>query len=855
MIVETFVDVLAFPRPLGDAEQSKRVEDVMKMARTTSACTYEIYSLLGQDSRFPVTPPKSRPKTQDKDDLERLERRQRHLLDAITALLTRGHETFAAVSTCFPANFDVLIKAEVAAVANPTLPPLRKGKKYRTGPKLPRVSLWQEVKSESEEVSTAALGWKCQQNHRLESHLTSIADFIHDYSVSVHNNNRAQMNRLVLSFHKYLVATCWAKMYRRVKKPASLALIYVLHSISDKTIRDRHPAYLSKNLMENDGDRSDERLLRYIDGSHGPTFLDELLKSRPPKLDENKQSGGPAEQGNGSKPGDTTDRFPHLSMALRKAGPATWTAEAAIEFHHLLVCTLIGQGRALFDLFDAMKLTRYWHRESHIDVTAKRVELLNVILNSRLMSHHLASLSELLKIPFESYSVQQHGMHLAIFYPDKMPTPPPTPPPTSTTVAENGVAVQGEEAEIRTSTHTPTTASDSGVAAQGEEAEICTPTPTPTTAGDSGVATQDEDEDEDSEMEEEYKAEPAIATDVLYAKLLAIYVRHREALGIITRLIKRKHLPLTLKFFLIDEPEARPSPVMADWRSTIEAAYTTLPELSRQEMALDVGAALRKAFLDPRNANTSRVRFLSASIFKDCDLKTLAPEKVLDKFTANYLFRGVFHCEAVIAALMAANLTDTLVADDPLNELIKAMDSSVIGVSKLTCPTCSIVLETLKKDVSRHGKAFPVEVRGSHHVVYACDIPPWIGEHNALQVLRQLREELHIALELLQNEYLRTEEELTRQRSLSIASSEGSVSGQSSCSEDSVTEVEMADTIYEDDTERVPRVKRLIARLDAEADKAEAERLAVKSNKSAANKFHPDEADMDQDSLRDRHRG
>ncbi|TDL24711.1 hypothetical protein BD410DRAFT_57821 [Rickenella mellea] len=76
----------------------------------------------------------------------------------------------------------------------------------------------------------------------LGSHLMTLVDYLENIVSLRHDatDNLETSWGLADKFHRYVFATCWPKMWRRIRHPISQGLIYELHDIPDTKIRSLH---------------------------------------------------------------------------------------------------------------------------------------------------------------------------------------------------------------------------------------------------------------------------------------------------------------------------------------------------------------------------------------------------------------------------------------------------------------------------------------------------------------------------------------------------------------------------------------------------------------------------------------
>ncbi|TDL14630.1 hypothetical protein BD410DRAFT_809580 [Rickenella mellea] len=655
------------------------------------------------------------------------------LVMAVATLMVRADEVVAVGARTFPmdktgflVSRDTREKPQLVEMRElATIPNTRQSGKKREKKKKRQCdeSLWEAFKPGNPPINLVKELYEIQsvitdnslmqmfcrkKNPSLTSHLETFVAFLKAYSDSSTKNNRATLRKCM---NHYMIASCWRKMSRRLRKPIIEGIIYQLHNISDQEIQDCHSLYISTTnpeqitlRLDRDVGRSDRGLLWFLkrqDQNLETVPLSVLLKAREVGRETTRLSNA------GEPDVPVRSSLPHLfatlkgdgSIPARKLpGTSTYTKESCIEFHHLLVATLLAYGRNLCKLHKVMSDDPRISPEIRSDEIRMGcvasvyfcANLLATILDSRMMRHHLASISEHLDTPKVNDSRRLAKYHELTRFGDE---------------------------------------SDDSIAMEGGG-------------------------DEDDPLEELGSYPPRSGED-LYKKLLALQVRHLHAVKCMTKLCDNGHLPPILNFTLLTVPDEEPLKDMMSWKETFENAFKTDRKLPQVDQKVnDAAFALKYAIEKKADSKYLASQFAvrgpndtTSPIDLAMAFTGLGADDILKWLTEHFVFRGVLHCEAMLAAMMA-DPSERSIPDPLVRDLIKGLDQDIIGVSKLSCPVCSVVLHVLRGEENKYA------VRGEgHDRLFTCELPPWLREDQALNVVMEFRRYLCQALSLLINQH------------------------------------------------------------------------------------------------------
>jgi hypothetical protein len=172
----------------------------------------------------------------------------------------------------------------------------------------------------------------CHKNRRsdpAQNHLRTLVEFLEHYS-----KNQEKRPQYATVFCSYLVSTCWPKMRRRMHNWISQSCIYHLGSLSEDALRNGYRVWVKGEGVATLRGRRDFSLLQALEMDAYP------LKS--------------AQTSTGA------DQFPNLLTSLKRVMNVsqvlmtqTYNEDSCVEFHSLLMASLLEFGQALDQLAEA----------------------------------------------------------------------------------------------------------------------------------------------------------------------------------------------------------------------------------------------------------------------------------------------------------------------------------------------------------------------------------------------------------------------------------------------------------------------------------------------------------------------
>jgi hypothetical protein len=179
-----------------------------------------------------------------------------------------------------------------------------------------------------------------------ESHVATVRDYLNWYRKA----NSGERNERSPLFGQYIISACWHKMERRIGHWAAVGLMYDMSRVPDE--------WLSSLTIDGDApatENSDFRLSMYILHTEKAGYLKEILSYH--KYDI------PSDATLSDLPkGDSTkmkiDVLPCLQELSHKGSDDLYNEKTVVEFHHLLVATLLCYAATLRKLRKAYEMLR-----------------------------------------------------------------------------------------------------------------------------------------------------------------------------------------------------------------------------------------------------------------------------------------------------------------------------------------------------------------------------------------------------------------------------------------------------------------------------------------------------------------
>jgi hypothetical protein len=231
----------------------------------------------------------------------------------------------------------------------------------------------------------------------LEHHVATVENYIHRYS-AIGSNDQAARTSLFHTFSRYLVASCWRKMYLRAIHWSSKGLMYILGSLDEKRMQQIFDASLVKTTGRRD------------------SALAIMLQNKTLCSAVSQEYRGP----NG-RPDNLTE-FTHLPSAFGKDKPA-YNRLTCFEFHRLLVGTLLGYGKALGAFAEAMNKSdtaSVAERDILAEKFYRYYRLLWRIAYSHMLIQHLEMLQAASLLRFPTDDAKEVYQDYTVFAPPKM---------------------------------------------------------------------------------------------------------------------------------------------------------------------------------------------------------------------------------------------------------------------------------------------------------------------------------------------------------------------------------------------------------------------------------------------------
>jgi hypothetical protein len=213
----------------------------------------------------------------------------------------------------------------------------------------------------------------------LETHLETVRSYLNDYK-TLPEGERKEISRI---FVKFILTSCWPKMYRRVHSWSSLSLIKQLCAIDRNAIQDLSSRF-EQPLVQ-----PDIALLNFLQ-TGWDLYVPKLLDHHP------------------DVKACSTDAAPlpqKLLSAIISKGSYTYSTDVAIDFHNLLTSSLIAYAVRL-DYVDRALRKLNGKRLSDpeaigplFDVLAIAVRAIFALSHSKAMAAHMNMLSGSVRLP------------------------------------------------------------------------------------------------------------------------------------------------------------------------------------------------------------------------------------------------------------------------------------------------------------------------------------------------------------------------------------------------------------------------------------------------------------------------
>ncbi|KIM77545.1 hypothetical protein PILCRDRAFT_617712 [Piloderma croceum F 1598] len=201
-------------------------------------------------------------------------------------------------------------------------------------------------KSSFKDISSENWSWihKITATDDPTDHIATVADYYAACKQSATSNTTPDVpntkNYMFSDFSRYLVASCWRKMRKRVIHWTSLGFLHILGKLDkarlQKIFDDHHTTLEPSSRMDT---RLFEELRRMSAGSEDDVdVLGQIMKSYPISASEPQSS---------SKPARLIEALSQLQQGQSKHPLGAYTRDTCYEFHRLLVATIFCHGEML----------------------------------------------------------------------------------------------------------------------------------------------------------------------------------------------------------------------------------------------------------------------------------------------------------------------------------------------------------------------------------------------------------------------------------------------------------------------------------------------------------------------------
>ncbi|KIM74963.1 hypothetical protein PILCRDRAFT_14027 [Piloderma croceum F 1598] len=279
-----------------------------------------------------------------------------------------------------PRNYSKILVSGIAAVVNPQL----EDEKHYTFPEGCQCMLIPKGKSHLPKARLAPdqlcnrFLKKIEDGDPLANHISTVEDYLRNHRQVLDVTDRANHENL---FALYLVAQCWPKMLRRISSWSSQGYILMLSKVKEEELRTSISSGLHPNRSNHDLARIVLIMVKrgvmesmIMKACGKPSWSSEQLTNLVAMFTQLKEPGTPQQ---------------HDYMY----GPTT-----CIEFHRLLLATLLAFGKALFALKDTPRMsgTDWGQKCQHVWFCGG---LLREIASSLMLRQHLQTCQKWLSIP------------------------------------------------------------------------------------------------------------------------------------------------------------------------------------------------------------------------------------------------------------------------------------------------------------------------------------------------------------------------------------------------------------------------------------------------------------------------
>jgi hypothetical protein len=220
----------------------------------------------------------------------------------------------------------------------------------------------------------------------LVDHIATVADYYAACKQSAASNATPDApnanNYMFSDFSRYLVASCWKKMRKRVVHWTSLGFLHILGKLDEAQLQkifDDHHANLEPSS------RTDTRLFEELRSmsAGGVDVLGQIMKSHPISASKSQSS---------SKPERLIEALSQLQQGQSEHSLGAYTRDTCYEFHRLLVATIFCHGKML------KGFSRYYRAKDEKGCERLAYNILQIgtllwrIAYSRMLFHHFSLL-------------------------------------------------------------------------------------------------------------------------------------------------------------------------------------------------------------------------------------------------------------------------------------------------------------------------------------------------------------------------------------------------------------------------------------------------------------------------------